>query len=275
MSNKHDEFKSKYKDGFTSENIDAALIDFNDTFCVAELDRRAIDRADAKQTGKGYSTTGIKVSWIWDDLIRVFGPTKVKTTVDENEYQGDAWESGGFEVCYRVTISILDSAGEILAEQWAFGGHKAKMLGDARKGALTNGAKKALSLLGIGLGAWKGLLDEDARVDIAGEYTDGLGRDVNTLHYETLKKELVSAMQEYEALNLGDPCEKFFKSQEAIVKPKDVMKIRAHGTKNKDRRPWLTKIFKEVVDEIKAHYDAVSGKTESDNFELTPEEMDG
>lgn len=255
MSNKHKEFKKKYEGGFTSENIDAALIDFNDTFCVYDSDSKAIERTHKEQTKKGYDTTGIKLPFIWNDLIRVFGPTNVDLVV-ESESNAKVQRSKGdaHEICMTVKIRIRSGPETILAEQWAYGGHIARMLGDAYKGALTNGTKKALSLLGIGLGAWMEMLDEDAVAPISDEYATADGHPVSSLTWEQFKLELAKVLDEYERTIGTDPYEKYFTMKSGdVLDRKSIVRFRERSASGKrDYRKWFFKVYKQAVNEIRA-----------------------
>lgn len=271
MSDKtdHEEFKKKYEGGFTSENIDEALINFNDTFCVYDSDSKAIERTHKEQTKKGYDTTGIKLPFIWNDLIRVFGPTNVDLVVeDQTKGSLDRGGKSAHEICLTVTVRIRNGE-EVLAQQWAYGGHIARMLGDAYKGALTNGTKKALSMLGIGLAAWMEMLDEDASSDTGDDYRAVNGTPIKDVNWETLKTELAGLFREYERKIGDDPYEKFFtlKSGE-VLDAKAIGRFRERSASGKNYRGWFTKVYKQATDEIRAYEE-----TNKDEFELTADDI--
>ncbi len=131
---------------------------------VKALPEDAIQKTEAKDTGKGYPTTGYGLDWIWEVLVEVIGPTHITLTVQdlyvEETQTAKAYRQ--FGVSLRSIIRIVDG-GEVLAEASAFGGHVAHIRGDALKGAETNAKKKALAVWGIGIDVYKGILDDDAQ----------------------------------------------------------------------------------------------------------------
>lgn len=130
---------------------------------VHDLPKDAIQKTFGVQTHKGYDTTGYGIDWLWELLIEKFGPSRIHTSVaDVNAEQG-VWgedKKTKWSVSLRSIIRIMDG-GEILAETTAFGGHESKLRGDALKGAESNAQKKALGKWGIGIDAYKGILDDD------------------------------------------------------------------------------------------------------------------
>ena len=130
---------------------------------VRDLPKDAIQKTFGVQTHKGYDTTGYGIDWLWELLIKTFGPSRIHVSVaDVNAEQG-VWgeeKKTKWSVSLRSIIRIIDG-GEVLAETTAFGGHESKLRGDALKGAESNAQKKALSKWGIGIDAYKGILDDD------------------------------------------------------------------------------------------------------------------
>ena len=145
------------------ENIDELL-----QSVAAEVDKlkdehpEAIQRTYGKDTHKGYDTTGYNLPWIWEILIGHVGPSRVQVHYDDLEVEEQTTSKGRrqYQVSLRATVRIIDG-GEIVAECSAFGGHVAFLRGDALKGGETNAVKKALSYWGIGLRAFKGIIDAD------------------------------------------------------------------------------------------------------------------
>ena len=132
---------------------------------VRDLPREILQRTKGAKTGKGYDTTGYPVDWMWEVLIGEFGPSRIHVSVSDVEAEKGTWGEENrtkWTVSLRSIIRIVDG-GELLAETTAFGGHDASLRGDALKGAESNAQKKALSKWGIGIDAYKGILDDDNR----------------------------------------------------------------------------------------------------------------
>jgi hypothetical protein len=125
----------------------------------------AIERTDGRQTGRGYSTTGIKYQYVVARLNEVLGVggyrTQQQTTVRE-------FTRGSGRTAFDATCELDLQLGEWsdgkfipFAEAHATGGHTAMLEADARKGAYTNAFKKAAAMFGCGQQAYMGTLDDD------------------------------------------------------------------------------------------------------------------
>ena len=130
---------------------------------VRELPEGAIQRTYKQDTHKGYDTTGLGIDWMWEPLIGEFGSSRIHVSVTDVSAEQGVWgedKKTKWSVSLRAIIQIIDGA-EVLAECSAYGGHESKLRGDALKGAESNAQKKALSKWGIGIDAYKGILDDD------------------------------------------------------------------------------------------------------------------
>jgi hypothetical protein len=139
------------------KNVYAAL--------AAPFPETAIERTDGAVTGRGYSTTGIKYQHIVNRLNEVLGVGGYRTQ-QEVRVQGATTQRG--RPVYEATCELTLQLGEwvngefvMFAEAFGIGGHTAVNEADARKGAYTNGLKKAAAMLGCGRQAYEGTLDDD------------------------------------------------------------------------------------------------------------------
>ena len=125
----------------------------------------AIERTDGRQTGKGYSTTGIKAQFIINRLNEVLGiggwRTHRKIAVKE------LTTSSGRKA-YEAVCDLVLELGEWIdgtfvpfAEALADGGHVSVSEADARKGSFSNALKKAAAAFGAGRQAYEGTIDDD------------------------------------------------------------------------------------------------------------------
>jgi hypothetical protein len=125
----------------------------------------AIERTDGRQTGKGYSTTGIKAQFIINRLNEALGiggwRTHRKVTVRE-------LTTNSGRKAYEAVCDLVLELGEWVdgsfvpfAEALADGGHISTSEADARKGSFSNALKKAAAAFGAGWQAYAGAIDDD------------------------------------------------------------------------------------------------------------------
>jgi hypothetical protein len=135
------------------------------TALSAPFPEEAIERTNGNVTGRGYSTTGIKYQYVVNRLNEVLGlggyrTEQVATVRPSTTQKGRA--------VFEATCEILLQLGEwvdgnyvVFAEAHGTGGHTSTIEADARKGAFTNGLKKAAAMLGCGKQAYEGTIDDD------------------------------------------------------------------------------------------------------------------
>lgn len=125
----------------------------------------AIERTDASVTGKGYSTTGIKYQFIANRLNEVLGVGGYRTEQSITvRMSTTAKGRTAFEAICDVTLQLGewdDGAFRPFAEAHGTGGHTSTQEADAKKGAFSNGFKKAAAMLGCGRQAYEGSIDDD------------------------------------------------------------------------------------------------------------------
>jgi hypothetical protein len=126
----------------------------------------AIERTDGRQTGKGYSTTGIKAQFIINRLNETLGIGGWRThrTITVKELITNSGRKAYEAVCDLVLElgEWTDGTFVPFAEALADGGHISMSEADARKGAFSNGLKKAAAAFGAGWQAYAGTIDDDA-----------------------------------------------------------------------------------------------------------------
>ena len=132
---------------------------------AAPFPEEAIERTDAKVTGKGYSTTGIKYQYVVDRLCQVlgFGSFRVHRSVTVKEISR-ANGRPAYEALCDMTLELgewVDGKFIVFAESVADGGHVSGSEADARKGATSSAFKKAAAFHGVGAQAYRGTLDDD------------------------------------------------------------------------------------------------------------------
>jgi hypothetical protein len=134
----------------------------------------AIERTEGRTTGRGYDTTGIKYQYVVNRLNEVLGLGGWRTsqTITVRETTG-----GNGRTRHEATCELVLQLGEWgeghfkpWAEAHATGGHTSINEADARKGAFTNGLKKAAAMLGCGKQAYEGTLDDDNVADTERPY---------------------------------------------------------------------------------------------------------
>lgn len=125
----------------------------------------AIERTDGRVTGKGYSTTGIKAQFIINRLNEVLGIGGWRThrTITVRELTTSSGRKAYEAVCDLVLELGEWTNGTFVpfAEALADGGHVSMSKADARKGAFSNGLKKAAAAFGAGWQAYAGQIDDD------------------------------------------------------------------------------------------------------------------
>jgi hypothetical protein len=125
----------------------------------------AIERTDGRQTGKGYSTTGIKAQFIINRLNETLGIGGWRThrTIAVKEIATNSGRKAYEAVCDLVLElgEWTDGAFVPFAEALADGGHVSVSEADARKGSFSNALKKAAAAFGAGWQAYAGTIDDD------------------------------------------------------------------------------------------------------------------
>jgi hypothetical protein len=132
----------------------------------APFGEEAIERTEGRVTGRGYDTTGIKYQFIVNRLNEVLGIGCWRTEQVINLRETTTSKGrAAFDATCNLTLRFgVWEAGTFLpwAEAFATGGHQSLSEADARKGAFTNGLKKAAAMVGCGKQAYEGTLDDDA-----------------------------------------------------------------------------------------------------------------
>jgi hypothetical protein len=125
----------------------------------------AIERTDGRQTGKGYSTTGIKAQFIINRLNEVLGIGGWRTHRKINVRE---LTTNSGRKAYEAVCDLVLELGEWIegnfvpfAEALADGGHVSVSEADARKGSFSNALKKAAAAFGAGWQAYAGTIDDD------------------------------------------------------------------------------------------------------------------
>ena len=125
----------------------------------------AIERTDGNVTGRGYSTTGLKYQFVVNRLNEVVGLGGFRTT-QTISVRSSTTQKGRtlFDAACELTLQLgewVDGVFIVFAEAHGTGGHSSLLEADARKGAFTNGLKKAAAMFGCGRQAYEGTLDDD------------------------------------------------------------------------------------------------------------------
>lgn len=131
----------------------------------APFPAEAIERTEGRITGRGYDTTGVKYQYVADRISEVMGVGGFRTerTITVRGVTS-AKGRAGYEAIAEVLLELgewIDGVFVVIAQAWGDGGHTAVSEADARKGAYTNGFKKAAALLGAGRDAYRGTIDDD------------------------------------------------------------------------------------------------------------------
>lgn len=148
---------------FVGDELTPAELDLLYPYLSADLPEDAIEETRGSITKKGYDTTGYGYQYIVNRFNEVLGPSHILFS-DVIVANGP----GGFgvEVTTSMTIQIGNwKQGEFIpiAVRSCYGGHQAKLEGDARKGGFTNALKKTAGLFGVGRRAYEGSIDDDNR----------------------------------------------------------------------------------------------------------------
>lgn len=125
----------------------------------------AIERTDGRQTGKGYSTTGIKAQFVINRLNETLGIGGWRThrKIAVKELTTNSGRKAYEAVCDLVLElgEWIDGTFVPFAEALADGGHVSMSEADARKGSFSNALKKAAAAFGAGRQAYEGTIDDD------------------------------------------------------------------------------------------------------------------
>lgn len=159
------------------------------------IDEQGLQESLGSETKKGYDTLGYGYAWISERLNDVVG--FCWRIVEQNETHKEVKTAKGDNTMHEVSVDVIVQLGnwknkeieenvslpiggdqqvkvkqnykiirdfEVLAETPIGNGwHKAFSLADARKGAKTNGFKKAAGFFGIGNEAYKKSIDDENR----------------------------------------------------------------------------------------------------------------
>lgn len=147
------------------------------------ISEEGLQQSMGAETQKGYDTLGYGYAWITERLNDVIGfcwraviqndkatITKTHSGKEMWEVQMDVWlqlgnvrelEFDDIDPEKKTCVRKYEPDFQILAQHVGFGWHKAFSIADARKGAYTNGLKKAAALFGIGNEAYKKSIDEE------------------------------------------------------------------------------------------------------------------
>lgn len=131
----------------------------------APFPEEAVERTEARTTGRGYNTTGIKAQYILDRLNSVLGVGGWRA---HREITVKEITSGSGRKMYEAIADVILELGEwvdgqfqTFAEALADGGHISMSEADARKGSFSNALKKAAAAFGAGGEAYRGTIDDD------------------------------------------------------------------------------------------------------------------
>jgi hypothetical protein len=132
---------------------------------AAPFPESCIQRTDGRTTGKGYSTSGIGYQFVVNRLNEAVGVGGWRT---HREITVKEITTGSGRKAYEAICDLIlelgawiDGEFQVFAESLADGGHTSTSEADARKGAYTNGLKKAAAMFGCGRQAYEGTLDDD------------------------------------------------------------------------------------------------------------------
>ncbi len=131
----------------------------------ARFPEEAIERTNGNVTGRGYSTTGIKYQYIINRMNEVLGLGGYRTEQSVSVRPSTTQKGRAvFEATCEIRLQLgewIDGSFVAFAEAHGTGGHTSTIEADARKGAFTNGLKKAAAMLGCGKQAYEGTIDDD------------------------------------------------------------------------------------------------------------------
>jgi Rad52/22 family double-strand break repair protein len=131
----------------------------------APFPEEAIERTDGRTTGRGYSTTGIKVQYV---IMRLNACAGLGGWRLHRELTVREMTTANGRKCFETVADVILELGEwregkfiAYAEAVADGGHVSTSISDSRKGATSNGLKKAAAIFGCGWQAFAGVIDDD------------------------------------------------------------------------------------------------------------------
>jgi hypothetical protein len=124
----------------------------------ASMPKEAEQRTKAKDTKKGYDTTGYGYQYIVDRFNEVCGETWGYSWKILKECEGAYSTGKGF---YEITVEVSIWLGDPQKARTCVGGHTSVSYADALKGAITNAFKKTAAFWGVGADAYRGTIDDD------------------------------------------------------------------------------------------------------------------
>lgn len=134
-------------------------------YLAAPLEKEGVLVTKASETRKGYDTSNWGYSWYLQRLNDVLGPAHWRIMDGVvHEAEVTLGQTRGWEIVVAITLEIgsyVNGEFQVIASRANYGTHVARQKGDALKGALTNGIKKTVAMLGPGWQAYAGQLDDD------------------------------------------------------------------------------------------------------------------
>lgn len=132
---------------------------------AAPFPESAIQRTEARVTGRPYDTAGIAYQFICNRMNEVLGVGgwRAHRTVTVKEITTSKGRPA-YEALCDLTLELgewVNGDFVVFAESLADGGHMSTSEADARKGSYTNALKKAAAMFGCGRQAYEGTLDDD------------------------------------------------------------------------------------------------------------------
>ena len=136
------------------------------------------ERTSGKETGKGYDTSGVGYQHVVNRLNEVLGPGHWQTehAMDLFEARKTTNNRTMFGAEAKLTLLFGNWVGpdfEPIARYEGYGEHESLRRGDAKKGAYTNGFKKAAGMAGVGREAYEGAIDDDNKPAAPPEFPSG------------------------------------------------------------------------------------------------------
>jgi hypothetical protein len=151
----------------------AELIRLYQELAAPFTDKRMIEQTSGRLTGRGYDTTGIKYQFVVNRLNEVLGLGGFRVQREMSVKQtATAKGRPGYEAICDLALQLgewVEGEFVVFAEALADGGHFSTSEADARKGAYTNGFKKAAAFFGVGRQAYEGTLDDDNTAQAQGD----------------------------------------------------------------------------------------------------------
>ena len=145
---------------YTKEELKQIYIQLSKPF-----PEEAVERTDSRNTKKGYNTTGIKYQFIVNRLNEVLGIGGFQV---DRQFEIREKQSKSGNTLYDASCDLTLRLGhweagsfKTFAEAVATGGHVSNNISDAKKGAFTNGFKKAAAFFSCGWQAYGGVIDDD------------------------------------------------------------------------------------------------------------------